>query len=131
MTGSSPPSPEPGAAWPSEADRRLTEHPDYVHLCRVLAGMRRLSTTDRPTVTPGAAMSRETTRLVHVLGATQVRLGVLAVRLHDGTATTDEQREVADELDDVLDLLRSHAADVDAGIVAAPRRRSTPDREPA
>ena len=62
-------------------------------------------------------MSRETTRLVDALRTAQVRISVLVRALQDGTATTDEQRQVADKLDELLDILQSHAADVDAGIV--------------
>jgi hypothetical protein len=119
-------------AWPSEADQRLAEHPDYVRLCRVLVGLRRLSVSDRPAVTPGVVdMPRDTHKLVDLLEAAQTRIGLLAARLQDGTATTEEQRRLADEIDDLLDLLRSHATDVDAGIVAAPRYLRDLERESA
>ena len=62
-------------------------------------------------------MSRETTRLVDTLRTTQVRISVLVRGLQDGTATTGEQRLIADKLEELLEILQSHAADVDAGIV--------------
>ena len=65
-------------------------------------------------------MSRETARLVDTLLATQVRISLLVHQLRDGTTTTDEQRQFADKLEELADLLQSHAADVDAGIVLAP-----------
>ncbi|WIV58002.1 hypothetical protein [Amycolatopsis nalaikhensis] len=65
-------------------------------------------------------MSRETTRLVDTLLATQVRISLLVHQLQDGTATTDDQRHFADGLEELLDILQSHAADVDAGIVLTP-----------
>lgn len=113
--------PSTGIAWPSEIDLRVAEHPYYVHLCRVLAGLRRVSTSDSHPIVPGADMTRDTQKLVDVLETVRWRTGVLAIQLRDGTATTDHQREVADEVDELLDLLRSHAADVDAGFFPAPR----------
>ncbi|MEU5259735.1 hypothetical protein [Amycolatopsis sp. NPDC021455] len=65
-------------------------------------------------------MSRDTIKLVDALRTTQVRISLLVRQLQDGTATTDEQRQVAAKLDELLDLLQSHAADVDAGIVLTP-----------
>jgi hypothetical protein len=65
-------------------------------------------------------MSRETTRLVDTLRTTQIRISLLVRQLQDGTATTDEQRQVASKLDELSDVLQSHAADVDAGIVPTP-----------
>ncbi|MEU0533437.1 hypothetical protein [Amycolatopsis tolypomycina] len=65
-------------------------------------------------------MSRETTRLVDTLLATQVRISLLVHQLQDGTATTDDQRHFAGGLEELLDILQSHAADVDAGIVPTP-----------
>ena len=116
-------------AWPSEADLRIAEHPAFVLLCRVLTGLRRLSFSDSPAPS-GVAMPRETHHLVDLLRAAQSRIGVLAVRLADATATPGEQREFADQAEELADLLRSHADDIDAGIVAAPRFRRT-EREPA
>ncbi|WP_240522027.1 hypothetical protein [Amycolatopsis vastitatis] len=118
------------AAWPSETDLRIAEHPTFVLLCRVLAGLRRLSFSDRP-APPGVAMPRDTHHLVDLLRAAQSRIGVLAVRLADTTASPAEQREFADQAEELADLLRSHADDIDAGIVAAPRHFPRTEREPA
>ncbi|WP_329048798.1 hypothetical protein OG738_39710 [Amycolatopsis sp. NBC_01488] len=67
-------------------------------------------------------MTRDTQKLVDVLETVQWRTGVLALQLRDGTATTGEQRDVADAIDELLDLLRSHAADDEAGFFPAVRR---------
>lgn len=122
--------PQPEAAWPSATDLRLAEHPEFVLLCRVLGGLRRLSIPDGPVPT-GAAMPRATHHLVDLLRATQTRIAVLTTRLADGTAGPDEQRAFADQAEDLADLLRSHADDVDAGIVAAPRHLFDTNRETA
>lgn len=116
--------------WPSATDLCLAEHPTFVLLCRVLVGLRRLSFPDRP-ASSGVAMPRDTRNLVDLLRATQVRIGVLSTRLADGTATPDEQRAFADHAEELVDLLRSHADDVDAGILTAPRQLLRTDREPA
>lgn len=108
-------------AWPSETDLSVAEHPDYAHLCRVLAGLRRLSDKDRPTVTPGARMTRDTQKLVDALEATQLRISLLVIQLRDGTATPDEHRNLADAVGELPDLLRSHGDDVAAGIIPAAR----------
>ncbi|WP_103355752.1 hypothetical protein [Amycolatopsis sp. CA-128772] len=76
-------------------------------------------------------MPRATHDLVDLLRATQTRLVVLTTRLADATASPDEQRAFADHAEDLADLLRSHADDVDAGIVAAPRPLFTTNRETA
>ncbi len=65
-------------------------------------------------------MSRDTTKLVDALRTTPVRISLLVRQLQDGTATTDEQLHVADKLEELADLLQSHAADVNAGIVLTP-----------
>jgi hypothetical protein len=117
-------------AWPSETDLRIAEHPTFVLLCRVLVGLRRLSFPDRHAPS-GVAMPRDTHNLVDLLRAAQSRIGVLATRLADGTATPAEQREFADRAEELADLLRSHADDIDAGIVAAPRPFLHTEREPA
>ncbi|EOD68647.1 hypothetical protein [Amycolatopsis vancoresmycina] len=122
--------PPSAPAWPSEPDLRLAEHPEFVLLCRVLGGLRRLSFPDRPAPS-GAAMPRATHHLVDLLRATQVRIGVLTTRLADGTAGPDEQRAFADQAEDLADLLRSHADDVDAGILAPPRHLFHTNRETA
>ncbi|MDX3192090.1 hypothetical protein PV458_27080 [Streptomyces sp. MN03-5084-2B] len=106
--------------WPSEDDLLLAEDAGYVLLCRVLLGLRRPSFSESPSRSTGAPMSRETTRLVDTLLATQVRISLLVHQLQDGTATTDDQRHFADGLEELLDILQSHAADVDAGIVPTP-----------
>ncbi|MFJ7218907.1 hypothetical protein [Amycolatopsis sp. NPDC098790] len=103
--------------WPSDADLLLAEDAEYVLLCRVLAGLRRLSYSESPPRSTGAPMSRETTRLVDSLRTAQVRISLLVRQLQDGTATTDEQRQVADKLEELSEILQSHAADMDAGIV--------------
>jgi len=105
--------------WPDEIDLRIAEHPDYVHLSRVLVGLHRLSGPDHSVA--GADMLRETQRLVDVLEAAQWRIFLLVTRLRDGTATANDQREGADLLDELVDLLRSHADDTDAGLIPAPR----------
>lgn len=117
-------------AWPSETDLRIAEHPAFVLLCRVLTGLRRLSFSDS-SAPSGVAMPRDTRTLVDLLRATQSRIGVLTVRLADATATPGEQREFADQAEELADLLRSHADDIDAGIVAAPRHFARTEREPA
>ncbi|MGW4525003.1 hypothetical protein [Amycolatopsis sp. NPDC004378] len=45
------------------------------------------------------------------------RLYPLITQLRDGTATAEEQNEIADELSELLELLRSHADDTEAGVV--------------
>ncbi|WP_410643254.1 hypothetical protein [Amycolatopsis sp. lyj-346] len=112
--------------WPDENDLRFAEHPEYVRLCRVLLGLRRLRHADSPAATSGATLTRDTQRLVDVLEAAQGRLFLLVAQLRDNTATAAEQHKAADELDELLDLLRSHADDTDAGIIPAPRN---PERE--
>ncbi|MGW5715144.1 hypothetical protein ACWEVP_03175 [Amycolatopsis sp. NPDC003865] len=112
--------------WPTETDQLVAEHPDYIRLCRVLVGLRRLSEPDCPAVTPGAVMTRETQQLVDALEAAQWRIFLLVAQLRDGTATPYEQRRLADVADELVDLLRSHADDVDAGIIPASR---TSERE--
>ena len=76
-------------------------------------------------------MPRDTHNLVDLLRAAQCRIGVLTVRLADATASPVEQREFADRAEELADLLRSHADDIDAGIVAAPRHFLSTEREPA
>lgn len=76
-------------------------------------------------------MTRDTKKLVEVLEAAQRRISVLIPQLRDGTATTREQYQVAQVVDELLDLLRSHAADVDAGIVAGSHPLDHLEREPA
>jgi hypothetical protein len=112
--------------WPTETDQLFAENPDYIHLCRVLVGLRRLSEPDHLVVTPGAHMTRDTQKLVDVLEAAQWRIFLLVTQLRDGTATPHEQHRVADAADELVDLLRSHADDVDAGIIPASRN---PERE--
>jgi hypothetical protein len=106
--------------WPSEADLLLAEDAEYVLLCRVLVGLRRLSYSESPPRSPGVPMSRDTTKLVDALRTTQVRISLLVRQLQDGTATTDEQHQVADKLGELLDFLQSHTADVDADIALTP-----------
>ena len=72
-------------------------------------------------------MPRDTRKLVEVLLAVQGRIGVFTTQLEDGTATPDEQRNFAGQIEELVDLLCSHADDVDAGIV--PARRCFPDLE--
>ena len=62
-------------------------------------------------------MSRETTRLVDALRTALVRISVLVRQLQDGSATTDQQRQTADRLEELVETLQSHAADVDAGVL--------------
>jgi len=66
-------------------------------------------------------MTRATRKLVDVLLAVEARVAVLRTQLGDGTATPGAQRDFADQVEEAVDLLRSHADDIDAGIVAAPR----------
>ena len=66
-------------------------------------------------------MTRATQQLVDLLEAAQWRIFLLAAQLRDGTATTQEQSKVAEAIDELLDLLRSHAHDTDAGIIPASR----------
>lgn len=106
--------------WPAEIDLRIAEHPDYVHLSRVLVGLRRLSGSNRPAAA-GADMPLVTQQLVDGLEAAQWRIFLLVAQLRDGTATADEQHKAAATFDELLDLLRSHADDTDAGIIPAPR----------
>ncbi len=65
-------------------------------------------------------MSRATQQLVDAFLAVDARIGVLRTQLADGTATPDEQHDLADQFEEIVDLLRSHADDIDAGIVASP-----------
>lgn len=67
-------------------------------------------------------MTRATTKLVESLLTVEARIAVLRAQLADGTATPREQHEFADQVEEVVDLLRTHADDINAGIVAAPRR---------
>jgi hypothetical protein len=76
-------------------------------------------------------MSRETSMLVDALRTTQARISLLACKLLDGTATTEEQRQVVDKLEELMDLLQSHAADIDAGIVPASRHLLLTERHSA
>jgi hypothetical protein len=76
-------------------------------------------------------MFRDTAKLVDAIRATQTRTGLLAVQLRDGTATADEQRQVADKVEELLDLLQSHAADTESGIAPAPRHLHLTERRPA
>ncbi|ADJ48829.1 hypothetical protein AMES_7004 [Amycolatopsis mediterranei S699] len=65
-------------------------------------------------------MTRATQKLVEVLLTVEARIAVLRTQLTDGTATPGQQREFADKVEEVVDLLRTRADDIDAGIVAAP-----------
>lgn len=103
--------------WPSEADLQLAEHDEFVLLSRILVGLHRLSRSDRPAPS-GVVMTRATTKLLEGLLAVEARIAVLRTQLADGTATPREQHELADQVEEVVDLLRTHADDIDAGIVA-------------
>ncbi|WP_326950896.1 hypothetical protein OG439_20120 [Amycolatopsis sp. NBC_01307] len=116
---------------PSEVDLRHAEEAEFVLLCRVLAGLRRLSTSETPQLSTGVSMFRDTAKLIDAIQATQTRTGLLALQLRDGTATADEQRQVADKVEELLDLLQSHAADTDSGIAPTPRRLHLTERRPA
>jgi hypothetical protein len=105
--------------WPSETDLCSVEYSELILLSRVLAGLRRLSDSDEPQ--SGVAMTRATRTLVDVLMAVEARAAVLRAQLADSTATPAEQREFADQAEEMADLLRTYADDIDAGIVAAPR----------
>ncbi len=76
-------------------------------------------------------MFRDTTKLVDAIRAAQTWLSLLAIQLQDGTATADEQRQAADRIEELMDLLQSHAADVDADIVPAARNLLRTERYPA
>ena len=65
-------------------------------------------------------MTRATRKLVDVLLAVEARVAVLRTQLGDGTATPAAQRDFGDQVEEAVDLLRSHADDIDAGIVEAP-----------
>ncbi|SEF38385.1 hypothetical protein SAMN05421837_12116 [Amycolatopsis pretoriensis] len=62
-------------------------------------------------------MTRSTQQLVDLLEATHWRIFLLTTQLRDGTATAGEQNEVADELTELVELLRSHADDTESGVV--------------
>lgn len=109
-------------AWPSEADLWSVEYAEFILLSRVLAGLRRLSGSDEAPARSGVAMIRATRTLVDVLLAVEARAAVLRTQLADGTATPAEQRDFADQAEEVADLIRTYADDIDAGIVAEPRR---------
>ncbi len=66
-------------------------------------------------------MIRATRTLIDVVLAVEARAAVLRAQLADGTATPTEQRDFADQAEEVADLLRTYADDIDAGIVAEPR----------
>lgn len=117
--------------WPSATYLRYAEEAEYVHLCRVLNGLRRLSSSDAPRPSTGVPMSRDTTKLLDAIKATQWQIGLLAIQLQDGTATSDEEHRVADKVEELLDLLQSHAADVDAGVTPAPRYHLLTERRSA
>lgn len=108
--------------WPSEADLRIAEHHEFVLLCRILTGLRRLSGSDEPRARSGVSMTRATHRLVEVLSAVEARIAVLRIQLTDGTAAPDQQRGLADLAEEAVDLLRNHADDIEAGVIAAPHR---------
>lgn len=91
--------------WPSEQDLRTAGHPEFVLLSRVLVGLRRLSSSDHRSGSSQPAISRETHELVAVLLATQARIRMLTTQLTDGTATTDSQRRLADQLEELVTLL--------------------------
>ncbi|MGW4526937.1 hypothetical protein [Amycolatopsis sp. NPDC004378] len=103
--------------WPSAADLLLAEDAEYVLLCRVLNGLRRLPTSEPPPRSTGVRMSRETTQLVEAL--------------RTGTATTDDQRQVADKLEELLDFLRVRSAAGDTGSAPTPPHPVLTDRDAA
>ncbi|MEU8637680.1 hypothetical protein AB0C38_36340 [Amycolatopsis sp. NPDC048633] len=107
--------------WPSEGDLKIAESPEVIHLCRVLIGLRRLSRSGEPPSLSGVSMTRATHKLVDVLLTVEARVAVLRTQLTDGTATPAAQRDFADQVEEAVDLIRSHADDTDAGIVAASR----------
>jgi hypothetical protein len=106
--------------WPSAADLRLAEHDEFVLLSRILVGLRRLSGSNR-SASSGVVMTRATTTLIEALLTVEARIVVLRTQLADGTATPRVQHDFADQAEEVIDLLRTHADDSEAGIVAAPR----------
>jgi hypothetical protein len=108
-------------AWPSERDLEIAESPEVIHLCRVIIGLRRLRSSKEPPSPSGVSMTRATRKLVDALLAVEARVAVLRTQLADGTATPTAQRDLADQVEEAVDLIRSHADDIDAGIVAAPR----------
>jgi hypothetical protein len=114
--------------WPSDAYLRCAEEAEYVRLCRVLKGLRRMSSSDAPQPSTGVPLLRDTTKLLDAIEATQWRIGLLAIQLQDGTATPDEEHRVADKVEELLDLLQSHAADVNAGVIPAPRHHLLTER---
>ncbi|GLY38850.1 hypothetical protein Amsp01_048740 [Amycolatopsis sp. NBRC 101858] len=116
--------------WPSEITPQHSEESEYAHLCRILAGLRRLSSSEETPPT-GLSLFRDTAKLVDAIQATQCHLGVLAIQLQDGTATAEDQRKVADRTEELLDLLQSHAADSESGVVPAPRQLHLTERRPA
>ncbi|WP_410644599.1 hypothetical protein [Amycolatopsis sp. lyj-346] len=65
-------------------------------------------------------MTRDTQRLVDVLEATQWQLFLFVAQIRDNTATPDEHHKLADAIDELPDLLRSHGDDITAGIIPAP-----------
>jgi hypothetical protein len=107
--------------WPSEVDLERAEEAEFLLLCRVLVGLRRLPPSGSPPRPAGAMMSSETSKLVDALRATQTRVGLLVRTLQDGTSAMDEQLQVADRLEELLDLLQSHVAVVNAGIAPTSR----------
>ncbi|MFJ7213583.1 hypothetical protein [Amycolatopsis sp. NPDC098790] len=62
-------------------------------------------------------MTRATQQLVNLLEATQWRIFLIVTQLRDRTATPEAQNEVADEMAELVELLRSHADDTESGIV--------------
>lgn len=106
-------------SWPSDADLWAAEYSELVLLCRVLDGLRRLSGSDEPPALSGVVMPIATQKLVDILAVIDARIVILVTQLKDGMATGNEQRDLADQFEELIDLLRSHADDVDAGIVTA------------
>ncbi|UOX88385.1 hypothetical protein MUY14_43020 [Amycolatopsis sp. FBCC-B4732] len=108
--------------WPSDVYLQCAEHVEYVRLCRVLNGLRRLSFSDTISPSTGTSVPRDTAKLIDAIKATQWRIGLLAVQLQDGTATSDEEHRVSGQVEELLDLLQSHATDVKTGVIPTPRQ---------
>ncbi|UOZ03386.1 hypothetical protein [Amycolatopsis sp. WQ 127309] len=99
-----------------EVDPWTVDDPECILLRRVLAGLHRMSTSARPPVSVNAPTPWATAQLVEAIQTTQTWIGLLAVRLQDGTASRADQRWTADKVEELLGLLQSPVSDAASGL---------------
>ncbi|WP_326950916.1 hypothetical protein OG439_20220 [Amycolatopsis sp. NBC_01307] len=99
-----------------EVDPWTVDDPECILLRRVLAGLHRMSTSTRVPVSVNTPLPWATAQLVEAIQTTQTWMGLLAVRLQDGTACPDDQHWTAEKVEELLGLLQSPVSDAAAGL---------------